>query len=130
MLDEKRDKTKEAIVERPADSWAKSLASVFPELEASVEENTEGYPYLQVHLFLFDVQDWAERLYRADPKSARLRLLLDELDSGYLLDDEVIRNALEASFVEDFGCNSPVLPLFGPRLRAVARRMFPQSPWW
>ena len=130
MLDEKRDKTKEAIVERPADSWAKSLARVFPEFQPFVEENTEGYPDFQVYLFVMDVRDWAERLYRDDPKSARLRLLLDELDDDYRLGDEIIQNAIAVMFVEGFGYNSPVLPILGRRLRTVAHEMFPQSPWW
>jgi hypothetical protein len=77
-----------------------------------------------------DVRHWAERLYGDGPKSTRLRLLLDELDDGYRLGDEIIQDALAVMFVEAFGYDSPVLPILGAQLRPVAHEMFPQSPRW
>lgn len=98
--------------------FAERLVAAFPLLVPELEEHIRDYDELLLHLFVADVERWAEVQAIEDPDQAKE--LIDHLVAEYDRGDPYVTNALAVSFLEHIQTDSPLAPVARPLVLVVA----------
>jgi len=82
-------------------SFVKLLLEVCPELIPIYNEHIDDYEELLEHVFMADVTRFAEQLYIVDSNSDCLTRLLAFLDETFDYGNEIIKELISVSFLEN-----------------------------
>ncbi len=83
-------------------AFLSALIEGVPELEAEWQDHLEFYEGPLPHLFMADVERWAERraIATSDRADAVLERVLDRVESGFAAGPDAVRNLIAVSFLE------------------------------
>jgi len=102
-------------------SFIKVLLESVPELVPVYDEHIDDYDEVLEHVFMGDVTRFAVEIYKNDPDSKSLKLLLSLLDKAFSAKDPKLQELISVSFLEnlpqDEECYSGFKRLLSEQLR-------------
>jgi hypothetical protein len=99
---------------------SRDVAKLSSDLESTLDEHLEIYGEMLAHIFFGDVTRWIENQFATSPDSVDLCKVLDLLEEDYKCGNDVVRELLVVSFLENLDHDSMVFNLLGPNLVQAA----------
>lgn len=86
-------------------SIIKILLEGVPELVSVYDEHIDDYDEVLEHVFMGDVTRFAVDVYKNDPDSESLKMLLSLLDKAFSAKDNKLQELISVSFLENLSQN-------------------------